>query len=293
MPVRAGAVGLWLIVPLLGVSARAFAQGSKSDPCLTAPVEGQKLQRAGKLLEARQSFATCARSTCPGVVSKACKRWLSQVNADVPSVRLSARDDHGQELRGIQVSIDGKPAVPLASSPVELDPGKHKFVFHSGGSADQTRYVVLEDDGTTTQVSVTFPSAPPPERSESSPHVEQGTQKKPGEPKRPVPVASWVLGGVGSAALLGFATFGTLGLVQRGSSNCAQSAPPSTFDSCQTGVHDKFRGADISLAIGVVALGAATWLYVERPTVKEGSAALAVGVAPTARGAVATVRTTF
>ncbi len=282
-------------------AASASAHGPKGktssgDSCLSAPVEGQKLQRAGKLLEARKSFAKCAVDTCPKVVRKSCKAWLAQVRADQPSVQFSARDQDGLDVSGVQVSIDGKPSIPLGPGAVDIDPGKHEFVFHHVGSPDITRRVVIDTGSKKVGVSVIFSSAattpkPPPPKPDA--RVDLHIKPVQTEPKRPVPVLAWVLGGVGVAGLTSFATFGTLGLVQRGGAECAQDAGADVFKSCQDSAFTKFRIADISLGVAVVGLGAATWLYLERPTVYERSTALAVGIQPTAHGGLAAVKGTF
>lgn len=302
---RPSAWGPWLVVSLFVATstASAFARrpsGSgheNQDSCFSAPVKGQKLQRAGKLIEARSRFTMCARNTCPRVVSQSCKHWLEQVRAAIPTVQFSARDQDGLDVSGVRISIDGNAAISLGPGAVEVDPGQHEFVFHHDGNADVTRRVMINKGSKKVGISVIFPVAPaptpPPPTPKPTPQRDTGKQSVPGTPSRPVPTLSWVLGGVGVAGLASFATFGTLGLVQRGSSDCSQSAPHGTFDSCQNGAFTKFRIADISLGVAVVGLGAATWLYLKRPTVYERSTVLAVGVAPTAHGAVATVGATF
>ncbi len=290
----------WIIVVLGGFcAANAFAQGSSKsgeDPCLSTPVEGQKLQRAGKLLEARSRFEVCARDTCPEVVSQSCKRWLAQVEADLPSVQFSARDQDGLDVSDVEVSIDGKPAMTPGPGAVDIDPGEHTFVFRHQGSVNVTRRVVIDKGTKKVGVSVIFSPAPArtPAPSASRPQQRRDTERQSASgPSRPVPTLSWVLGGIGVAGLASFATFGTLGLVQRGGSNCAQSAPHGTFNSCQSSAFTKFRVADILLGVAVVGLGAATWVYLKRPTIYERSTAFAVGVAPTAHGAIAAVGATF
>lgn len=296
--VRAWRLGGGAALLAVTVSANALARHSKnSDACFKAPVDGQKLQRAGKLLEARARFAQCASSSCPHVVSKACTRWLAGVKAAVPSIRLEARDDQHHELTGVTASVDGQAALPLSSSSIDVDPGKHDVVFHRDGSPDVVQHIVVAKGDKNVNVIATFalPAKPSTTPAVVAPTSPAETQPEPASQaaSRPVPLAVWILGGVGAAGLLSFGTFGTLGLVQRGGSDCSNNARPDVFDSCQNGSQTKFRVADISLGVGVVALGAATWLYLKRPSARGDKTSLSVGVRPLAGGAAAAVGATF
>jgi hypothetical protein len=291
--------GLAIACVLLGVSSstRAVAGNASQDPCLSAPVAGQKLQRAGKLIEARAQFQVCARDVCPKVVVQACTRWLGEVDADLPSLKLSAQDERGQELSDVGVSIDGAATVPIGPNALAVDPGTHQLVFHRDGSPDVTRQVTVNAKDKNHEVQVTFASAPKPV---SQPAVQTqvstpaATTAPPSSAtSRPVPVLAWVLGGVGAAAAVSFATFGTLGLAQRGGSDCSQSARHDVFTSCQDSAHTKFQVADVALGIGIVALGAAAWVYLKRPSVEQSSPSVAVGLRASPGGAVAAVGGSF
>jgi len=81
--------------------------------------------------------------------------------------------------------------------------------------------------------------------------------------ERPVPVAAWVVAGTSVAAFAFFGTFGALGVSERSADGCATGCPSAQ----KTEVDTKFVVADIALATGVVALGAAAWIYLARPTI--------------------------
>ena len=81
--------------------------------------------------------------------------------------------------------------------------------------------------------------------------------------ERPVPAAVWVLGGVGVAALASFAGFAVAGASQR--DDLKSSCEPLCASGDVSKVRTKLVVADVSLGVGIVALGAATYLFVTRP----------------------------
>jgi hypothetical protein len=80
-----------------------------------------------------------------------------------------------------------------------------------------------------------------------------------------------VLGGAGALAVVSFATFAGLGLSARSSDHCATGCAPAQYDDVMT----KLRVADASLAVGIVALGVATVLYLTRSADKAHAPAIA------------------
>jgi hypothetical protein len=93
---------LGLLLPFAVAAAIAStsepARAQRGDPCLTAPVDGQKLHKAGKLVEARDRFAVCARNTCPGEIVQDCTRWSREIDEALPSVVMAAQDPEGGDL---------------------------------------------------------------------------------------------------------------------------------------------------------------------------------------------------
>lgn len=192
------ATGLLVVV----APARAAGAGPATDPCLTAPVDGQKLRRAGKLLEARKSFTFCARDACPREVVQACTRWEHELEASVPSVVLGARDDAGRDVTA-RVAIDGGEPVDLGLRALELDPGEHRFVFTRSAGSPVEQRVVLREGEKNRVVTAIFPAP----RADATP----SNGADPGPSPRPAPAPSWwtplrttgaVAGAVGAAALI-------------------------------------------------------------------------------------------
>jgi len=237
------------------------AAADESDACLSAPLDGQKLQKAGKLLDAHDKFNACARKTCPTEIVQYCTRQLSAVEEALPTVVMAARDEDGHDLVDVRVSIDGKPPVPMSARAISMDPGPHKFVFERG-SADAGKavdqQVILREGEKHREVVVTFAlkaktmAVPAP-----TPIVTE----------RPVPAAAWVSGAIGIAGFAVLATFGSIGVSDRSSEHCDTGCPQSQKSS----VDSDFRVADIGIGVGAVGVALATVLFLSRPTVEVAS----------------------
>lgn len=254
---NAGRRGSW---PLAVAALLLAGKASAADACLDAPVQGQKLQRAGRLLAAREKFAACAQKACPAEIVRDCTGWMQDATRAMPSIVAAARDASGADVLDTTLSIDGSAAAPLGARAIELDPGLHHLLFHRPGAADVVRDVVLREGEKDRQILVTFEeaaSAPIPRP--SAPPVQAPSPS----PSRPVPASVWIAGGVGLAAMTTFGIVGALGVARRGDDHCDTgcSAPE------KSAVDGEFLAADISLGVGVVALGIATWLYVAREPV--------------------------
>lgn len=270
-PATAGALLGALLAP-----ATAIAD-PQADACYSAPVDGQTLQRAGKLLEARERFAGCARTSCPPEIVADCSRWLSDVEAATPSVVMAARDGEGHDVVDVRVVIDGRAPVDLSARAIPLDPGAHKLVFQRAGSADVSVDTLLREGEKNREVAVRFGVAP-------------GAAGEPGSPRagRPVPLAVWIAGGAGALGLASFATFGALGVSERGANHCDSGCTQGQKDA----VDSKYLVANVSLGVGVVGLGVATWLYLARPAA-EAPGAASIDVRPLPGGAFAAYGASF
>ncbi len=255
------------------------------DACMTAPVQGQQLQRAGKLLAARQRFAACARKACPAEIVQDCTQWAQQVASALPSVALAARDAAGNDLTDVRVSIDGQADAGMTARAVELDPGKHRFVFRRQGSPDATVDVLLREGEKDRPIGATFgvPAEPPPPAPAAPPADEPRDASS-----RPVPLGAWIAGGIGVLGFVGFGAFGGIGVSDRSASGCDTGCSSSQKDRVDT----ELRVADISLGVGVVGLGVATVLFLTRPSAAE-SAAVLLDVRPAPGGGLATLGARF
>ncbi len=248
-PLRAVAVSSVTLVAalLVALPAHPQAQPAGQDPCLSAPIDGQQQQRAGKLMQARASYLACSKRTCPKVIVQDCEHWLREVEDALPSVILAARDTAGHDLLDARVSVDGAPAAPVTALGIPLDPGQHVFVFQRDGSPPVQEVALLRAGEKNREITGIF----------------KGPGMKPVLTERPIPLSAWVAAGVGVASFAVFGTFGALGVSQRSSDGCATGCTADQKSSVDT----KFVVADVGLGLGVAALGAAVVLYLARPEV--------------------------
>jgi hypothetical protein len=108
--------------------------------CLRAVEHAQLVRLDGKLREAREGFMTCARAVCPDAIRQDCTRWVTEVDASLPTVVFEAVWADGRDVAGLTVMLDGQPLADAgAGRAVALDPGKHTFRFEAPSSAKGRR----------------------------------------------------------------------------------------------------------------------------------------------------------
>ena len=249
----------------LAARARADEAAIKS-ACLAAADTGQDRRNDGQLRAAREQFLVCAASSCPGVVRKECEKWLSEVDDSLPSIVISATRDGG-DVFSVKVSLDGAPLVDkLDGKAIVVDPGVHTFRFETEGSSPVERKVLIKEGERNRAVAVSFdePKATPKVVEPASTTSTMGSAGDVGSTgKSSVRALPWVIGGVGVIALGSFAFFGLGGAKQISDlkSSCAPNCNPSDLDAAKR----KLVIADVSLGVGIVALGVATYLFITAP----------------------------
>jgi hypothetical protein len=287
--------------------------------CAKSVQEARQLIDAGHLRRARDAYARCAQATCGGLISQQCRSKLQQLETDVPSVIAVATDAAGAQRVDVRVSVDGELlASQIDGRSLEVDPGLHEFSFSTQQGDVSTEKVLILQGQRNRVIPVQLKqkaAAPlaaettaPLHVSEPAPNVtEQASAAKSlradearstttravstdGAPS--APVLAYVVGGVGVAAVGSAFLLAHWGrednlLLDRCAPNCSQDSVDH--------VSNMYLAADITLGAGVVALGAATWLFLSRPGVEDTKAAQGyrVDVRPMKSGAFATVGSSF
>ena len=282
-----------LLALAMGFADTAHAQTADEKlVCVRAVEHAQLVRLDGKLREAREGFMTCARAVCPDAIREDCTRWVVEVDASLPSVVFDAVWPDGRDATGMTVTVDGRSLAGAEKGrAVTLDPGEHAFRFEVPGAAPiETRNVIREGEKNRI-LRVTFtPYASParvpltvPETSSAPSPPNLWREIKPEEsrarpsPRGPIPVAAFVLGGVGVIGFGGFAFLGLNGLDRYNSiasSSCApaHTCSPSDQTSLASARNEVLVG-DILGCIGLAAAGAALWLVLTRPDVPAHAAA--------------------
>jgi hypothetical protein len=270
----------------------AQAQSATGQPsveaCAQAYSAGQEERLKGNRLEAIERFAVCAAASCPGVVVQDCSRWLTEVQAELASVRFVIRDHGGQRLESVDVYLDNE-AVTLGSDGTALvPPGKHEFRFEAPAHYPATVERSLRVGERDAVINVLLAPVTGPAPQDDAQARSSGAQPGKDQPSGGgVPPASIIVGSLGVVALGVAVGFG----VSAGSDYRAlekECAPDCTSGQASS-VSRKTMIADVALVTGAVALGAALWIYFDR----DDSRGVALGVAPTPTGPQGRLRASF
>ncbi|HVJ93837.1 MAG TPA: hypothetical protein VM580_28805 [Labilithrix sp.] len=233
----------------------AFAADER-EQCATSAEHAQQLRDEGQYRRAREQMLICAREVCPGPIKSDCGKWLSDLTNDAPTVVFGARDGRGNDVFDVKVSMDGQVIQErLDGKPVLVDSGEHTFKFeNSDGAVRETRVLIRTAEKARPLVATFLTSA-----AGRDPVDDKGGTKEGGGGGSLAP--GLIVGGVGVAALGMFAGFGLSGKGEVDNlQKCKPNCPEDKVDSART----QLIVADISLAVGVVALGVATYLLVTR-----------------------------
>lgn len=267
---RIGRAALVALMVLAGSSTSqlAHADGPALD-CPSASEEGQRLRDKNKYSDARAMFRACSQPSCPAIVRKDCAKWLAEIDETQPSIVIAAQDAAGTDLAAVKVLVDDRQvASKVDGSSIPVDPGEHALRVEAPGHAPLTQRLIVRVSEKNRLVRVVFQdgakpavTAPvgPPRPTAEAPTAEPPKRSGP-------PVLAIVLTGVGVVAL---GSFGYFGLTSKSDlsklrSDCAPFCDKSQLDD----VKSRMLIADVSLGVGIVALGVAAVLFVTRGSEK-------------------------
>lgn len=263
MPVSARIAGViaWLL-------ATAPAGADDKARCIAAAEGGQDLRTEGKLRAARAQFVECSAAACPDAIRKDCARFLSEVEASLPSIVVTATAPDGSDLHKARVLVDGEVvAERLDGKAVPADPGHHTVTIErtdGGGRAEVS--VVLAEGDKNRRVHLAFPRAASKLASSEPP------------PPGPSLAAPLIVGGIGLAVLSGslFLGFSARREIADLRDTCAPRCDEDVLDRSRR----KLLLADVGLGIGVAAAAAATYLFLTvegRPRAAVGARGIPAG----------------
>ena len=258
------------------ITTRARADGTAAE-CVAAAEQGQKLQGQGQLIEAKEKLLFCGRDSCPKVIRQDCTRWEGEVETALPSVVFGVKDEKGNDVTEVTVSIDGVPTLTeLTGTATPIDPGSHRFVFKREGSPPLRTTALIRVGEKNRLVTARWGSAT----------TEAGGDKgsTPEAPRGPRPVTGYVLLGVG-VVVAGLATYGFVaGLSSTSSlrSGCGDSlggCSPGQINSAQA----QLWLGDIAAPVAGIAIAVGTYLLLrtpDAPAAKALNAGVTVGMQP-------------
>ena len=204
------------------------------EACLAAHEAGQVARQDGRWQQARDQLERCTRPECPEMLRQDCTMWREELDAAQPTLVFSVVDDLTGETRDDIVVSEGSRIVQqgLDGRALAVDPGEHVFTFELGDGRRFSERVIVAEGVKNRQVVLRVPSDAP-----VAPPKARG-----------MPIAAWILGGVGLAGLAGFGILGGIGLSKEGEleDRCAPN--------CSTGEVDEVRRlyavGDVMGAIG-------------------------------------------
>lgn len=176
-----------VVLSLAAVAVATFAATARAaDPtaseCIAANDSAVKSRDAGKLLDSRDAFVTCASPKCPASVRAECEKSLEQVNQALPTVVFEPKDVAGNDvLSPVKVSMDGKTVSDkLDGRAIPVDPGTHEFTFETSGQAPVKKTLMIHEAEKDRHEVIAFggagggaPAATPPPAQASAPAPSQ------------------------------------------------------------------------------------------------------------------------
>jgi hypothetical protein len=252
-----GAMATAVLLATLSAHADERAQ------CAAAADQAQQLRDEGKYRRAREQMYACARDVCPTPIKRDCLQWIGELDNLAPTVVFAAKRG-SQDLYEVKVSMDGvKVADRLDGKPVFVDLGEHTFKFEHEGEVREEKAVIAAGQKLRS-INVTFGA--PAETPAATPAAGPAstTSPPPGEERSGSVVPAVVVGGIGIVALGAFALFGIQG---KNDVDDLQKCKPSCREQDVDDARTKLIIADISLGVGIVALGVATYMFLTRPKI--------------------------
>lgn len=260
--VRPALIAAMAVVGTMLAEGVATAAPDEREVCAASAEQAQQLRDEGKYRRAREQMLVCARDVCPGPIKSDCGKWLTELDRDAPTVVFGARDGKGSDLLDVKVSMDGTSIQErLDGKPVLVDSGEHVFKFESKDGTVREERVLVRAAEKARPIIATFPGPTTPDtgNKDSVPTTSGNDGGREGSI-----VPALVVGGIGVVALGSFAVFGIGG---KNDVDDLQKCKPTCDEKDVDSARTKLIIADISLGVGIVALGVAAYMFITRPTV--------------------------
>jgi hypothetical protein len=272
-------VALCTVLPMLSFAQRSFAQTAMQTDaaatraaCVTAYESMQTAMKRSSLATAREHARVCLDDACSPALRTDCATWLTEIDKKQASFVVRYRDAKGTSRADVVVFVDGKRvATSLDGRGILVDPGPHLVRIEPSGDKPMEEPHVFNEGAKLS--SVDFSRTPSAE-----PLLIRTI--KPAEASRPIPLSTWVAGGIGAAAALSFVTFAIWGKTGQ---NRLDQCRPNCSEPDVSRVHDHYLIADVSLGVSAAGLAAALLLYVLRPSQTAEPETVAQGVARRSR----------
>jgi hypothetical protein len=125
------------------------------------------------LLAARDKLRYCAGEACPELLRNRCLQWLREVQRELPSIIVVAKDPRGRDTSDVRLEIDGELVTErLDGLPVLVDPGEHTLRLRYRDLPPVERKLLIRQGKKNREVVVRFSaprSAADPKRADRKP----------------------------------------------------------------------------------------------------------------------------
>lgn len=194
------------------------AAGGSAKECLKASEDAHGLAQQHRLHDERARLLECAAPSCPADIRKDCLRRVDEVNASIPSIVFEVRDDKGNDISAVKITMDDAPFLErLDGVAIGIDPGEHKFTFEIPGQpAIERRILVREAQKDRRETIVFGPPQPATPEPASAPMPVTAPHPPPSETHEAAPLLNTqrmialVFGGIGVAGVGVGTVFGLL-----------------------------------------------------------------------------------
>lgn len=235
------------------LSTGARAQVPTADASCEAVEQTETIRAEGQYRKARARLLECVNAQCGGDVRRRCAATLQKLDAVTPSIVVRAEDVSGNDLTDVAVSLGDERLVnQLDGMAIPVDPGEHRFVFTREGYPPVIQTLTIEQGQKFRAIDVVIGSPPtlalPPAHAASSPGAAGSSERT---------VAAATLLGVG---LIGVTGFTVLGLRARSGEEALERCKPNCSDGRVDSVKTRYLLANVSIGVGALALGAATFV---------------------------------
>ncbi len=248
----APAVAATIVVVMLGLSVSPPARADEVTDCVGLHRQAQELRRADALIEAQERLLACSEATCPDAIRVDCRRWVAEVDVEMPSVVLIPRDGTGRVLDDVAVERNGRAWKERTNGQAwTLNPGRHILRWRRANGASVTSDVVVLRSQKNRVIDAVFPTeeapAPVVDRTNASPVGESASDRA-----RALRAPAFVALGLGTVALGSFGIF-AIASRNRYAELSDRCAPVCSEDEAQE-LRRQLIAADVSLVVGLVSM---------------------------------------
>lgn len=237
----------------------AGAQAPEPKSC-EAVQQTEALRAAGQYRQSRARLLECVNAQCGGDVRRRCATALQKLDAVTPSIVVRAQLANGDDATDVSVRMENEQlASSLNGMAIPVDPGEHQFVFERAGLPPISRTVTIREGEKFRPVDVQLEPSRPVVPSVGPQPASSGLG-----PDQRLAIGGTLIG-VGA---VGLGAFTLLGLKAREDEkelerlNCKPYCGKAFVQSVRT----RYLLSNISLGVGVLALGSATWMLLSGPS---------------------------